>query len=506
MLRRSLRLFSRNWITTTSEDLIPSLTTFFSMNPPPKSTLIVTGPQGTGKSTILQLAFAAGSKSNDPSMFLDVNFAEIVSEPAKEARERNPSEDNTLDPLNFIDCFNQAVVRGLGHLERKKLLPDTAKQELVSLFHNYARKLCALSEEVDKEIAERTDGANLIELRREEKQIGIEIINNKLTSYRNVIKLTEVEYSGYQHIIDNISIVDAFDVVATSILAFRAEHLFGELSSAFLVVVLNTIGKACYEAGIQAPVLNVSQCQVLCIMEKTIKFFEFLLSELVNTKTHFYSVLEGHGIYVSPLSIIEHYSDLFEWCNIKEENEEWFKAYVTNQVPDITNGELHDLWHCIYGNMGLTEVSCRILKSKNMSVSGIVEWVNNVALIDLNRTFKSLETDIETTEEIGLMDKVMSIDRPRVRAACYFLYKLLEEPNYELEVTIKDLVENLVIGRLCVLKILYFNTHTMKIGFDKKVFPSVLPKCDVWKYNETWAERAKNKIAYNKMAQEKLNY
>mmetsp|Transcript_24293 Transcript_24293/g.24034 ORF Transcript_24293/g.24034 Transcript_24293/m.24034 type:complete len:133 (-) Transcript_24293:35-433(-) len=132
--------------------------------------------------------------------------------------------------------------------------------------------------------------------------------------------------------------------------------------------------------------------------------------------------------------------------------------------------------------------------------------MTNSAINDLNKTFKMFETDIEATEEIGIMEKVMSIDVPRTRAAAYFLYKLCEEPNYELDVTIKDMVENLVIGRLCVLKVLYFNSHTMKIGFDKKVFPNILPKCDIWKYNETWAERAKNKIAYNKMAQEQLGY
>jgi len=282
------------------------------MNPPPKNTLIVTGPQGTGKSMALRMSFAAGCKSKEPDMLLDVTFTDAVHESPKEAKKRDPNEDNTVDPLNFIDCFNQAVVRVLEYLEKKKLLPDSAKQELFSLFHNYAKKLCALSEEVDKETAERNDGANLIDLRNEEKQIGIEIINSKLTSYRNVIKLTDVEYSGFQHVIDNVSVADAFDITATSILAFRAEHLFGELSSAFLVVVLNTIGKACYEASIQAPVLNISQCQMLFITEKTIKFFEFLLNELVNTKTHFYSVIEGQGLYLGPLDIIEHYNDLFE--------------------------------------------------------------------------------------------------------------------------------------------------------------------------------------------------
>lgn len=337
MFRLPFRLFSANWVSTVLDDFVPSATLFLKTYPPSKKTMIVTGPLGSGKSTAIDIAYASANESGKIDMLMTIPIGETLKEvkQPEDQEDEQETDQNEIDHMLVVNSVNQSVVQMLEFVNKKDV-PDEINKEIVAVLKHYAKKLISLCEKIDKSLVDEPDAASFLEVRKEEKKIGIEILNDKLKEYKKVIKLTALEYSALSHIIENVTVPDAFDIVATGILSFRAEENFGELSTALTVNILNLVGKYCVSKQMACPILRIDDCHLMYHTPFTIDYFKLLIEEIVTSKAYFYTIIEGAGVFSDVLSLIVQYKDDFDWYNIKDNDFKNFVSGLDQEAPGLS--------------------------------------------------------------------------------------------------------------------------------------------------------------------------
>lgn len=134
-----------------------------------------------------------------------------------------------------------------------------------------------------------------------------------------------------------------------------------------------------------------------------------------------------------------------------------------------------------------------------LSPEDVCQKIQESTLSTINTIFAEFEASPDELENVTSIEKMIGIDNLKQRAVAYFLYKLCNEQDQEITVELEEFAYNYIMTKLIIFRVLYYNTETKRLGFDKKFIADVLPHSEFWKYNHTWSDRLKNKLAYRKM-------
>lgn len=462
------RRWAANWSSASNEELLEFLTVSLCQDPSITKTAIITGPQSSGKSYTINAALTLLKDSSlfDPSMLAGVSLSELFS------------KENASSIL-ICETLTHSVANVLKYVEGKEMR-SSAKQEMKEVFRTHARKISNLIGSMDEVQGEERDSI------KEDLKDTVDYINQKLSNYQKVVRLNSINMSGLSHIIDKVELGDSFSILSSAYFLTGIESELGEFSAPFLVDTVNSVGSV---SGDLAPLVIIEDAHLFFTEPSIESYFSMILQSIINSKIRAHWVIEGSGIYSNSLNLLVNSSEKFDWINIRE----YSKEEVFSILEDMDPNDKEILWNCAGGNIQILNSIIDAIASESFKPANIHKQIFSNTVQEINAKFlqfKNAEDDLNVTE------KALGITQIQLRSMLHFLYNLCEEDCHQINIKPQEIADNPVIQQLCLMRLLYYNTHTETLGFDKLIIPNALKHTESWNLTTSILGRYKNKVAY----------
>lgn len=460
-------------------------------SPPTQKTLIVAGPMGTGKSTMLH-AFTPAYQVPPLSNYR----LHIQLQPKPQPKEKGSAEPEENKTLHSVNVVLAAVTKFLDQLEESELSP-AMEAVLEEALLGGVKQLVWRMEDPLSLPEDEQDAKEAMESRQEMLQEYLTKSNFILAEAKSPLRLSAISEADLTAVVKQCPASLSFQILSLGIMASGREENPGELLAPLIVNIANSLGKEllAQDPSLLPFLVVMESIHVLCYDPTAVHFFTNFLKALLKSQEHFHCVLEGITVASEPFKIIINNPDKFIWAQVFELTRSEFEDYAAARKVKLSESDKEKIWKLCKGTQ---TVITGVLDSveDGRSVSEICQIYMNGMVNSLNKQFT--DSGMPEVPNSASIMHIQKMELAELRAIVYFLSHLILSDK-EIEMTAEDFQANCVAQHVCLSELCYYNSETKRMRIESAMLRQGLLETKMWKVLAAPTQHFKNKACYEKV-------
>jgi hypothetical protein len=458
-------------------------------SPPTQKTLLVTGPVGTGKSTLLQAFTPAYQVPPLSNYHLHI---QLQPQP-KEEGNAEPEEDKTLHSVNVVLA---AVTNFLEQLEESELSP-AMEAVLDEALLGGVKQLVWRMEDPLSLPEDEYDAKEITQSRQEMLQEYLTKSNFILAEAKSPLRLSALSEADLTAVVKQCPASLSFQILSLGIMASGREENPGELLAPLIVNIANSLGKEllAQDPSLLPLLVVMESIQLFCYDPAAVHFLTNFLKALLKSQEHFHCVLEGSAVTSEPFKIIMNNPDKFIWAQVFELTRSEFEDYASARKVKLSESDKEKIWKLCKGTQTVITGALNAVE-EGKSVSEICQSYMNGMVNSMNKHFTHHGMP-EVPNSASIMH-IQKMELAELRATVYFLSHLILSDK-EIEMTVEDFQANCVAQHVCLSQLCYYNSETKRMRIENAMLHQGLLESKMWKVLAAPTQHFKNKACYEKV-------
>lgn len=483
-----LRAFARGLAQQIRKEQL-SVSWYIHSTPPTQKTLVLTGPHGTGKSTLLHMCTQA---YRSPPLS---NFHIYIPLHQQEVPEEGKTETSAKEKIHPVTATLGAVTEFLAQLEAEALTPRMLVAFKEVLFTSIKQLLWKLEEplfvpedEYDAKQAEESRQTLLQEFLRSS--------NQSLAEAKLPIRISAISDQDLTAVVRQCTPSLSFQIITMAIMASGREESPGELLAPLIVNIANSLGKEllALDPSLLPLLVVLESMQSACVDQAGLHFLTHFLKALLKSQEHFHCVLEGTAVVSQPFKMIVDNPEKFLSAHVLELTRKEMEDFMESRKVTMSESDKEIIWKTTKGTQALVE---QILEEveEGGKVSQVCEDYINRMTATLNT--KLAEQGMPEVPNAASVMHIQKMELLELRALAYFLSHMVLDDS-EIEMSAEDFYRNGVAQQLCLMRFCYYNLETKRLRMDNALLREALLHTDMWKIIAAPTQQFKNKASYKK--------
>ncbi len=445
-------------------------------SPPSQKTLLVTGPLGTGKSTLLHTftpAYQVPPLSNY-HLYIPVQPQVQPKEEGSAEPEGNSGENKTLHPVNVVLA---AVTDFLDQLEESKLSP-AMKAVLDEALLGGVKQLVWRMEDPLSLPEDEYDAKEAMESRQELLQEYLTRSNSILAEAKSSLRLSGISEADLTAVVKQCPASLSFQILSLGIMASGREENPGELLAPLIVNIANSLGKEllAQDPSLLPFLVVIESIQIFCVDPAAVHFLTNFLKALLKSQEHFHCVLEGTTVTSEPFKLIINNPDKFIWAQVFELTRSELEDYVAARKVKLSESDKEKIWKLCKGTqIVVTGILDAVEEGKTASESCQIYMDGMVNSLDRQFTAHGMP---EVPNSASIMH-IQKMELAELRATVY--------------------QANCVAQHVCLSRLCYYNSETKRMRIENAMLRQALVQTKLWKVLAAPTQHFKNKACYEKV-------
>jgi len=479
-----------------------SVSWYLHSTPPTQKTLVLTGPHGTGKSTLLQMCSQAYRTPPLSNFHLYIPLQ--PQERPEEGKAEAPAKANK-EVIHPVTTSLAAVTDFLVRLEEEALTPRMQVAYKEVLLNTIKQLLWKLEEPlpVPEDEYEAKQGAESRQLLLQE---FLKSSNKRLVEAKLPLRISGISEQELTAVVRHCTPSLSFQIIALAIMTSGREEGPGELLAPLIVNIANALGKElmALDPSLLPFLVVMESVQSACIDQAGLYFLTYFLKALLKSQEHFHCVLESTVLVSEPFKLIVDNPDKFLLAQVFELTKKEVGDFIQSRKMTMSESDKEIIWKTTKGTQELTGQILQEVEEGGKVSQVCQDYVSRMTATLNTQLSKQGMPEVPNSASIMHIQKMELIE---LRALAYFLSHIMLE-DAEVEMSTEDFYENGVVQQLCLMRFCYYNIETKRLRIENALLRQALLNTDMWKILAAPTQQFKNKACYKKaleLGKEQLN-